>query len=176
MLRPASERDLALMRSWRNQQANRAVSLTQHEIGPEEHLAWWERTAADPSRRVLVFEADGTPRGVVSFFDLEQDRGSWGFYLDHDGAEAEGTTLLLWMRVMREAIAYAFDELGLDVLEGEVLGHNESVRAMNRRFGFVEGAAEHREIDGRRVAVHPVRLRREDRRGGAHRRTESESA
>ncbi len=64
---------------------------------------------------------------------------------------------------MKEATAYAFDELGLDLLTGEVLEHNTVVRQMNRRFRFVEGEPEP-VADGREITVIPIRLRKEDRR------------
>lgn len=175
MLRPAGDDDVLVMREWRNQAANREVSLQQHVIGLEEHRAWWQRVQGDPSRRVLVFEVDGDARGIVSFFDLDGDHGSWGFFLDHDRAAADGTAFLLWTRVMREAVAYAFDELGLAVLTGEVLAHNEAVRVMNRRFGFVEGEPETRDVDGRTVEVYPISLRREDRRPVRRRTVPAES-
>jgi RimJ/RimL family protein N-acetyltransferase len=66
---------------------------------------------------------------------------------------------------MREATAYAFDELGLDVLTGEVLEHNAVVRQMNRRFRFTEGTPETRYADGREITVIPISLRRQDRKG-----------
>ena len=167
MLRPAGDGDVDAMREWRNQDANREVSINQHVITPDEHRAWWERTKQDPTKQVLVFEQAGRPIGVVNFFDIDVDdrRASWGFFLDSETATAEGLSLTAWMQVMKEATAYAFDELGVDVLAGEVLGHNEAVRSMNRRFRFVEGEPETREADGRTITVIPITLRREDRRG-----------
>jgi RimJ/RimL family protein N-acetyltransferase len=168
MLRPATDSDLDTIRAWRNQETNRLASINSHEIGAEEHLAWWARTNADPTRRVLVYEHAGVPSGVVTFFDLEPDAprrsGAWGFYLDAEGLEAREETLPAWLAVMREAIRYAFDELDLADLHGEVLEHNESVRQMNRMFRFVEGVGEPREADGRTIVVIPISLRREDRR------------
>ena len=168
MLRPAQQDDVVSMREWRNQNANRDASIHQHEISEDEHLAWWARTIADPQRRVLIFEADDRPLGVVNLFDLDFDAtppaGSWGFFLDNETAVAEGTAMLLWTRVMSEAIAYAFDELGLEILTGEVLEHNSAVRMMNGRYGFVEGRPEVREVDGRTVSVIPISLQRKDRR------------
>ena len=104
---------------------------------------------------------------MVNFFDLDAEArtGSWGFFLDHETTTAEGTAMLAWMAVMKEAIAYAFDELGVDVLTGEVLAGNEAVRSTNRRFRFVEGEPEERSTDGRTLTVIPISLRRQDRRG-----------
>lgn len=169
MLRPAQQTDVATILEWRNQRANREVSINQHVISAEEHEAWWERTKDDPQRRVLIFEADGKPVGVVNFFDLETEAepktGSWGFFLDNETTVADGTALLLWTRIMSEAIAFAFDELGLETLNGEVLAENAAVRMMNRRYRFVEGEPEDRIVDGRTVTAIPISLRRQDRRG-----------
>lgn len=184
MLRSAEERDVDSMRAWRNQPANREVSIHEHEIGADEHAAWWARVQDDPTRRVLVFEHGDQPLGVVSFFDLELDAtprtGAWGFYLDHDGLAAAGTALTAWMKVMGEATAYAFapepDGLGLDVLTGEVLDGNDAVRTMNRRFRFTEGPPEQREVDGRTLTVFPIALRREDARRPRTRQRTAEEA
>ena len=168
MLRAAGRDDLETMLAWRNQPANREVSNTQHVIAADEHLSWWNRTKDDPTRRVLVFEVDGIPRGFVNFFDLSLQgsprTGSWGFFLDNETAAGEGTAMLLWTKVMREAVDYAFDALGLDLLRAEVLEHNEAVRAMNRRYRFTEGTPEDRKVDGRTIRVIPIALRSQDRR------------
>lgn len=168
MLRPATDADLDIMRNWRNQEPNRLASINSHEISPTEHQAWWNKTSTDPTRTVLIFEREDGPAGVVSFFDLELNAprrsGAWGFYLDTVRLEAQEEVMPAWMAVMREATRYAFDELALDDLRGEVLEHNVSVRNMNRLFRFTEGESEPREVDGRRIVVIPIQLRREDGR------------
>lgn len=163
MLRTATEDDVDTIRRLRNQQANRDVSITSHEITADEHAAWWAKTSADPSRRVLIYERDGVA-GVVNFFDLEGSSGAWGFFLDADGLAERGETLPAWIEIMREATAYAFDELGLEVLTGEVLEHNTVVRQMNRRFRFTEGTPETLSAGGREITVIPISLRKQDRR------------
>jgi RimJ/RimL family protein N-acetyltransferase len=164
MLRAATEDDVDTIRRLRNQQANRDVSITSHEITADEHAAWWAKTSADPSRRVLIYERDVRLAGVVNFFDLEGTTGAWGFFLDADGLAERGETLPAWIEIMREATAYAFDELGLELLTGEVLEHNTVVRQMNRRFRFTEGMPETRYAGGREITVIPISLRKQDRR------------
>jgi len=164
MLRTATEDDVDTIRRLRNQQANRDVSITSHEITADEHAAWWAKASVDPTRRVLIYSRDGETAGVVNFFDIERSSGGWGFFLDADGLAERGETLPAWIDVMREATAYAFDELGLELLTGEVLEHNTVVRQMNRRFRFVEGTPEIRYADGRELTVIPISLRKQDRR------------
>jgi RimJ/RimL family protein N-acetyltransferase len=168
VLRDATDGDVETIRRLRNQPVNRDASINSHEIGADEHAAWWAKTSTDPTRRVLVYERDGRTAGVVTFFDLELDgsprTGGWGFYLDADGLSERGETLPAWIEVMKEATAYAFDELRLDTLTGEVLEHNDVVRQMNRRFRFVEGEPEKRTVDGREITVIPISLDKNDRR------------
>jgi len=166
MLRAATEDDVDTIRRLRNQQANRDASITAHEITADEHAAWWAKASADRSRRVLIYTRDGATAGVVNFFDLDGPSGAWGFFLDADGLAERGETLPAWIEVMHEATAYAFDDLGLEVLTGEVLEHNTVVRQMNRRFRFVEGTPQTRYADGREIRVIPISLREHDRRKG----------
>ncbi|TCB93443.1 peptide chain release factor 2 [Micromonospora zingiberis] len=167
MLRDATGDDVNLMLSWRNQEINRQVSKTHHVITADEHARWWAGTRTDPTRRVLTYLHDGTPCGVVNFFDLRFDgprTGSWGFYLDADGLAERGETLPAWLGVMRAAVDHAFDVLTLDRLDGEVLAHNAVVRQMNRRFRFVEGPGRPEIHDGREITVIPISLDRAARR------------
>lgn len=168
MLRSATDADVDDIRTWRNQQPNREVSINSHEITADEHSGWWAKASRDPTRRVLIYERGGVPSGVVNFFDLELDAdpptGAWGFFLDAEGLAERGETLPAWIEVMKDATGYAFDELGLDELTGEVLANNDVVRQMNRRFRFTEGGPETRLADGREITVHPIRLHKDNRR------------
>lgn len=167
LLRKATDADVRSMLVWRNQERNREVSITSHEITAEEHAEWWARASIDPKRRVLIYERGGLRSGVVNFFDLSLDEprvGSWGFFLDAAGLVERGETLPAWIEVMREAVNYAFDELRLIQLRGEVLENNTVVRQMNRRFRFVEGKPKRRVSGGREITVIPITLDRENRR------------
>ncbi|MBO1765702.1 MULTISPECIES: GNAT family N-acetyltransferase [unclassified Allobranchiibius] len=165
MLRPATEVDKESVRTWRNHPAVRSVSLTRGVISPQEHDRYWAALQDDPSRIVLMYERGGTPSGVVTFFGIEQESGErramWGYYLDNAGLEARGELLPAWIQIQREAVRYAFGELGLEQLDGEVLDANEAVRRMNTRNGFEEISATEHTIDGERVLVHTIRRRRQ---------------
>ena len=162
MLRPATDDDRDRLLAWRNHPQVREVSLTQHEISGDEHDAWWQRTKFDPTRRVYVYVRHEVPSGVVTFFDLDAAARSawWGYYLDNEGLSARGELLPAWIEIQRQAKRFAFDELDLQSLEGEVLEANEAVRRFNRRNGFDEVARELRDVDGREVAVWHVRATR----------------
>ncbi|MCN0152475.1 GNAT family N-acetyltransferase [Salinispora arenicola] len=149
-LRPADTEDLDLIRRWRNHPQVRGISLTQHEIGPEEHLAWWSAVREEPDRRVLIYLHGGQPAGVVTFAGVTSpDKDlTWGFYLDIDGLEKRGELLPAWMGLQRAAIEHAFESLTARTLGGETLADNRQVLALHRRFGFQVVRRYERNIDG----------------------------
>jgi RimJ/RimL family protein N-acetyltransferase len=143
VLRPAAYADRDLILPWRNHPSVRAVSLTTHEIKPEEHARWWEKRWRD----VLIYSDDqGTPAGVVIF-----DGNTWSFYLDTVGLGDR--VLAAWMRLEKEAVEYAFGPLGLETLGGETLADNKQVLALHRRFGFKETRRYERLVDGEMKTV-----------------------
>jgi hypothetical protein len=141
VLRQAVEADRDIVLTWRNHPDVRAVSLTTHEIAPEEHAKWWKAALEDPRRHVMIFDDCG-----VVIFDLREDPASWSFYLDVAGLE--GKLLPAWLRLEQAAVDYAFGSLGLTRLGGEQLASNKQVIALHRRFGFKETKRYERLIDG----------------------------
>jgi len=138
VLRAADDGDRDTALAWRNHPDVRRVSLTTHVIGAAEHRAWWAAATTDPDRRVLIFEHDGEPAGVVMFADLADSTATWGFYLDLAGLGERRALLPAWLRLEREAVDHAFDVLKVERLGGETLAENIQVLALHRRFGFRE--------------------------------------
>jgi len=172
-VRPATDADRELVRGWRNHPQVRQASLTTHEIGPAEHARWWSAALSRPDRRIVIYLHDGVPAGVV-IFDLDgQDGATWSFYVDVAGLGGDGggsaALLAAWVALERDAVAYAFDELRLRRLGGEVLGWNAAVIALHRRFGFRETGREQRMVDGVAQDVVWLELRAEDRERGVAR-------
>lgn len=155
MLRHATDADRDTVLRWRNHPEVRRVSLTQHVITEGEHAAWWDRSMADASRLLLIYERAGEPRGVVTFFDLDLNKRSawWGYYLDNDGLEKSGQLMPAWISIQREAVTYARDVLALRQLDGETLASNEAVVNFNSRMGFEAVEREMRNLSGRVIEV-----------------------
>ncbi|MCN0178067.1 GNAT family N-acetyltransferase [Salinispora arenicola] len=149
-LRPAEAGDLDRIRRWRNHPQVRGISLTQHEIGPEEHLAWWSAVRKEPDRQVLIYLHGGQPAGVVTFTGVTSpDRAvTWGYYLDIEGLEERGELLSAWMGLQRAGIEHALGPLAAQTLGGETLADNTPVLALHRRFGFRVTRRYERNIDG----------------------------
>lgn len=135
-IRNIKDSELELMLSWRNAPATRKNMYTSHIIEVEEHVAWWERTKADPRHCYFMYEQDGQPLGIVGLnnIDLVNKNSAWAFYSSPEAPRGTGS------RMEYLALEYAFGELALYKLYCEVLAFNESVIKLHQKFGFkVEG-------------------------------------
>ncbi len=160
-LRPMEARDLELVLSWRNHPEVRRWMYTTHEIGLDEHSAWFAGATEDPAKNLLVYEVEGVPAGVVNLTLAREDdtAATWGFYLAPDAPRGSGRGL------GAEAIAHAFRELGVAVLLAEALADNANSIAFHRRLGFADAGLRdepHRTEAGEVVDVVRFRLERED--------------
>jgi UDP-4-amino-4,6-dideoxy-N-acetyl-beta-L-altrosamine N-acetyltransferase len=168
-LRPATDGDREMVRQWRNHPQVRRASFTTHVISAEEHARWWRAVHTDPTRRLLIFEWEGHPSGVVTFREPTPADGTadWGFYLDVAGLTEREALLPAWIALETAAVRYAFDTAGFTRLRGEVLAWNESVLALHKRIGFTVVGSYQRDIDGTPQTVLRIELdpaHRRDRR------------
>jgi RimJ/RimL family protein N-acetyltransferase len=167
VLRDATDSDRDTVLTWRNHPEVRKVSLTTHEIRPEEHAGWWAAVSKDPQRHILIFEFRGRPAGVVTFDarNAAEQGIVWGFYLDNEGL---GKDLLpAWVELEKDAVAYAFDVLNAELIGGETLAWNIPVLQLHKRMGFTETRRYERVVDGVPQEVVWTELSAADRKGRA---------
>jgi UDP-4-amino-4,6-dideoxy-N-acetyl-beta-L-altrosamine N-acetyltransferase len=135
LLRPLEKADLELVLSWRNAQAVRHAMYSQHEITWEEHQVWFHRMQADDTKRwYLYLNKNNQPSCVVYFTDLNAAQRSafWGFYASSDAMPGTG------LRMALDALDKAFNELGLEKLNADVLATNSRSLDMHKKVCFVE--------------------------------------
>jgi UDP-4-amino-4,6-dideoxy-N-acetyl-beta-L-altrosamine N-acetyltransferase len=134
-LRPLAEKDLVLVRAWRNAPEVRRNMYSKHEITEAEHQSWFARLKDDDQSHWFIHEdAAGQPDGVVYFTQLQPANGStfWGFYAGENAVRGIGTHMEF------EALEKAFSEFGLHKLNCEVLVSNGQVVNLHKKFGFKE--------------------------------------
>lgn len=135
-LRTMLESDLPLVLSWRNAEDVRKNMYTSHIISEEEHRVWWDKKKFDPTSRLLIFEMENEPVGVVTFSNYTGEGGTatWAFYSGNRSRRGIGSLM------ERSALEYAFETLRLRKLECEVLAFNRPVINFHLKYGFtIEG-------------------------------------
>ncbi len=132
-LRPLAESDLEMVLGWRNRPEVRSAMITQHEIGLDEHQRWFDNAAKDPTRCLLLAEAEGQPLGYVHFSGVAAGSvADWGFYAAIGAPSGSGS------RFGRAALDHAFAVLGVHKVCGKVLDNNNASLRFHRKLGFVE--------------------------------------
>jgi UDP-4-amino-4,6-dideoxy-N-acetyl-beta-L-altrosamine N-acetyltransferase len=139
------ENDLGYVLRWRNHPEIRRFMLSQHEITLAEHRAWFDRASRDETRALLVIEEYGGPLGCVIFSGVEKNAtADWSFYSAPGSPAGTGT------RICATALDFAFSELRLHKVAGQVLDFNLASIRIHQRLGFTrEGSLrEHSLING----------------------------
>ncbi|MGR5354128.1 UDP-4-amino-4,6-dideoxy-N-acetyl-beta-L-altrosamine N-acetyltransferase [Vibrio sp. DNB22_19_2] len=131
---PLSHNDLDMILEWRNAPEVRSKMYTSHEISLEEHRAWFERLKEDPTKTYFLAQLNGEPVGVVGFSEINLVPGiaTWAFYASPTAPRGTGSLMEYY------ALEYAFTNLELHKLRCEVLGFNQIVVKLHKKFGFVE--------------------------------------
>jgi UDP-4-amino-4,6-dideoxy-N-acetyl-beta-L-altrosamine N-acetyltransferase len=134
ILRPLEEADIEQVLIWRNSDHVRLHMFNDELIDLSQHRSWFTRINGNPAFTYLLFLYQQKPAGLVSFSEISFKNGTtkWGFYL---GDEAHSPGLGKVMGCL--GLDYAFDNLKLRKLTGEVLaGNTRSVR-FHEKLGFV---------------------------------------
>lgn len=132
-VRVVREEDLPALLDWRNRPQVRAFMLSQHEIGLDEHRAWFARASQDDRRRLLIVEDNGGPLGFVQFANVAPGGISdWGFYARPDAPKGTGRI------IGAAALDHAFGDLQLHKVCGQAIAGNIASIALHRALGFAE--------------------------------------
>jgi UDP-4-amino-4,6-dideoxy-N-acetyl-beta-L-altrosamine N-acetyltransferase len=148
------------VREVRNLESVRRSMYTDHMIGLNEHLAWIDRLENDTKQIVFVVFLNDKVSGIVSINALDRlhKKSDWAFYLDDKTRGGLGAALEYAL------LNYAFDRLGLEKLNCEVIETNPAVVKMHLKFGFLEEGFRRSNIikNDARIGVHFLGLTKED--------------
>ncbi len=152
-LRDIAPADKEMIRVWRNLPEIRKYMYTDHIITCEEHDAWFERIAVDPTCRYWIIACDKEDVGVANLYaiDNRNQRCYWAFYVVSPNVRGKGVGTFAEYLVLR----YVFEELNLNKVCCEVLDFNRGVVRMHKSFGFVQEGVLRKHI-AKNGAMHDV--------------------
>ena len=134
-LRPPRESDVEAAYAWDrdpelaawNGRSPISISLS---AARRDYLARWE----DPSVKTFIMEADGESIGMVTLYDFRNAGCELGIKIGPQDLRGKGYA----SEAVELLIGYAFDSLGLEVVRGSTLSHNERMRRVFEKNGFAQ--------------------------------------
>ena len=130
-----SQGDNASLLQWRNDPAVSKWMYTNHEIGEAEHNAWFDTMLADASKVYWKIVVDGIAVGAI-FLTSISDEGiqcNWGMYLADVDVRGKGVAQAACALSFR----YAFNELGVKVVNCEAFAQNEAAIGLYESVGYM---------------------------------------
>ncbi len=135
-LRDVRPEDKGIILQWRNSPEIARFMYTDREITVEEHENWFQHIQIDDKTRYWIIQCDGEDVGLVNIYDLDRHnrRCYWAFYIASPNVRGKGVGSYVEYTIL----TYTFEVLGLNKLCCEVLGFNEAVVNMHKKFGFTQ--------------------------------------
>jgi UDP-4-amino-4,6-dideoxy-N-acetyl-beta-L-altrosamine N-acetyltransferase len=131
-LEPISSEDLHTVLQWRNKEQIRKNMYNEDLITFEQHIKWFQGLQQNPGKKTYVFYFKDVPLGVVNFtIDFSNRKCEWGFYIGEDNIP-KGTGSLMGYTAMN----FAFQQLNLRKITGEVFDFNKKSQAYHENLGF----------------------------------------
>lgn len=125
--------DLDDVLEWRNSEEVRRYMYTKHKISKNEHQTWYDKKRKDLNSTLLIYECNDVPSGFASIVsDVKNIIGRWGFFMNPTEPRLGG------IKLGETVLEYAFHELRLHKLCGEVIEYNERSLRFHEKLGFTE--------------------------------------
>lgn len=132
-LKPLSKSELEIVLEWRNSDRIRCNMYDDQIIPFEKHLKWYEKIKNLKTEEYFVLFLENKPLGLISLKNITfiHNRADWGFYIG-DLDAPRGSGLLMGFL----ALEYAFNNLSLHKVNGEVLEFNTPSVKYHEKLGF----------------------------------------
>lgn len=133
-LNPLEEKDIELVREWRNSPEVSQYMYTEELISEKQQANWFKKIDKEENSKYWIITYEDKKIGVASLTDIDRRNSKcfWGFYLGNSDIRGQGIGSKIEFNVLK----YVFDEIKLNKLCGEVLSSNEKVVKMHEKFGF----------------------------------------
>lgn len=131
---PIEEQHLQQILDWRTSEQVTQFMYTDIEYSLENQKKWLKKIRTDENGRYFLMEYRDELIGFISLTDIQwqHKRATWNFYIGNMKYAMLAGFLGAYM------YNYAFDELGLEKLNGEVMDINEGVRKLHAKQGARE--------------------------------------
>jgi UDP-4-amino-4,6-dideoxy-N-acetyl-beta-L-altrosamine N-acetyltransferase len=134
LLKDLTEKDLELVRNWRNSENVAPFMYNETYITEEQQIRWFQKIRADENCKYWLIEFEGKKLGLASITGIDKILSScyWAFYLGDLSIRGGG----IGSKIEFNVIEYVFNTLQLNKLRCEVFVTNDKVIKLHEKFGF----------------------------------------
>lgn len=134
VLTDLTQKDIELVRTWRNSPEVAKYMYTENQITEEQQQNWFDAVKGDAGCKYWVICYNDIPIGLASLTGINHNLSScyWAFYLGDVSNQGAG----IGSKIEFNVIDYVFDTLKLNKLRCEVMTFNDKVITMHEKFGF----------------------------------------
>lgn len=102
-------------------------------ITEKQHHQWFKNVSSSKTERYFIFSIDHTDTGFVSFKDVDHHHHHchWGFYIGEVQSPKGSGSVMGFL-----ALEWAFQQLEVEKVYGEVLSNNEKSLSYHQSLGF----------------------------------------
>ena len=128
------EKDIELIRNWRNSKEVAAYMYSEEIISSEQQKNWFKKIQEDRTSKYWIIDFNNKPLGLASLTKINLTLNScyWAFYLGDTSVRGAG----IGGKVEYNVLKYVFEEMNLNKLRCEVFVFNDKVIRMHEKFGF----------------------------------------
>ncbi|AMA54163.1 MULTISPECIES: UDP-4-amino-4,6-dideoxy-N-acetyl-beta-L-altrosamine N-acetyltransferase [Bacillus] len=132
-LRTLKEKDLDTVLRWRNDERIRQSMYNDQIITEKQHQQWFKNVNSSKTEHYFIFTIDHTDTGFVSFKDVDHKNNHcyWGFYIGEAQSPKGSGSVMGFL-----ALEWAFQQLEVEKVYGEVLSNNEKSLSYHQSLGF----------------------------------------
>ncbi|MCY8808321.1 UDP-4-amino-4,6-dideoxy-N-acetyl-beta-L-altrosamine N-acetyltransferase [Bacillus atrophaeus] len=132
-LRTLKEKDLDTVLRWRNDDRIRKSMYHDQMINEKQHHHWFKKINSSKTEHYFIFTIDHKDTGFVSFKDVDDKNNHcyWGFYIGEAESPKGSGSVMGFL-----ALEWAFQQLEVEKVYGEVLLNNEKSLSFHQTFGF----------------------------------------
>ncbi|MEK4418463.1 GNAT family N-acetyltransferase [Bacillus sp. FSL K6-0268] len=138
-IREIEERDIELIRNWRNQDKIRQYFLNQNYITEQQQQEWFQMYKQKKDDKMFIIEKSGaknTRIGAFAFYyiDLHKHTAEFGrLMIGEESFVGKG----FGKQAVILACKYAFEQLNIEEIYVYILTHNTKVIQLHKDIGFV---------------------------------------
>lgn len=134
-LEPITEKDIEIMRIWRNIESNKNSFVDKSLISREEQTKWYEKYRSNVNERMFMIKWQGRNVGMVGLYhiDMQKKEAEFGRLLVGD-LSMRGKQL--GYKATELLCAYGLETLGLEIITLEVFKDNVVAKQAYIRAGF----------------------------------------